>query len=50
LKKVWQRERPTSIEGVNRILNMRAKEHGKSMPSGDTAAATVCNGLYLYVF
>ena len=29
---------------------MRIKEKGKSMPSGDAAAATVCTGLYFYVF
>ena len=50
LKALCGRERPTRITSVYRYCNMRDREHGKSMPSGDAAAAAFLMGIYLYLF
>ena len=50
LKMIFDRERPTRILNVYRICNMRDLEHGKSMPSGDAAAAAFFCGTYSFLF
>jgi membrane-associated phospholipid phosphatase len=50
LKALSGRERPTKVEQVERICDMRSKEKGKSMPSGDAAAAALITGIYLFCF
>lgn len=50
LKAIGGRERPIRIPTVNRLCNMRMLEHGKSMPSGDAAAATLLMSTYLFLF
>jgi membrane-associated phospholipid phosphatase len=50
LKMLFDRERPTRILNVYRICNMRDLEHGKSMPSGDAAAAAYFCGTYIYLY
>lgn len=50
LKALGGRERPTRIPTVHRYCNMRILERGKSMPSGDAAAAAFLMGLYLFLY
>jgi len=51
LKKIIGRDRPEKIKGVKRVCNMRDLEHGnKSMPSGDTLAASFVLSEYAYIF
>ena len=50
LKALIGRERPTRITHVFRFCNMRDKEHGKAMPSGDSAAGAYFLALYALVF
>lgn len=50
LKKIVGRERPTKVASKSRICNMRDREHGKSMPSGDSAAAAFLLSLYFWFF
>ena len=41
LKKVVKRERPNRILTVRRMCNMRKREKGMSMPSGDSASCAL---------
>jgi len=50
LKMLFDRDRPSRILKVYRYCNMRDLEHGKSMPSGDAAAAAFFCGTYFYLF
>ena len=50
VKALIGRLRPTKIEYVYRICNMRDLEHGMAMPSGDTYACAFFCGLYYYIF
>lgn len=50
LKMVCGRERPTHLPHKNRWCNMREREHGKSMPSGDAAACAFLMAIYLYMY
>lgn len=48
LKAFFARERPSHLGFTSRLVNMREREHGKSMPSGDTlASAFFCMFFYL---
>ena len=50
LKAIIGRERPSRIASVYRILNMRDLEHGKAMPSGDSACCAYFCCMYSIVF
>ena len=50
LKAIIGRERPTRILKVFRLCNMRDLEHGKAMPSGDSAACAYFCGIYWLTF
>lgn len=41
MKKFFKRERPTRILTVRRMCNMRKREKGMSMPSGDSASCAL---------
>jgi membrane-associated phospholipid phosphatase len=49
-KKIANRERPTNLLFLKRLLDMRSREHGKAMPSGDTFAAAYFCVIYYYIF
>ena len=50
LKAIIGRERPSRIVSVHRILNMRDLEHGKAMPSGDSACGAYFCCMYSIMF
>lgn len=50
LKAFFGRERPTRITSVFRLCNMRDLEHGKAMPSGDSAAGAYFLTIYMLIF
>ena len=47
LKMLLGRERPSHLPQKNRWCNMRAREKGKSLPSGDAAACAFIATVYL---
>ena len=49
-KILLQRDRPTRVRNVYRLCNMRDREKGKSMPSGDSFAAVYLTAIYLWVY
>ena len=50
LKKVIGRHRPSNLLFLKRHLDMRSREPGKSMPSGDTLAAAYFCIFYIFIF
>lgn len=50
LKKLCARQRPSNLLFLKRHLDMRSREPGKAMPSGDTFAAAYFCIFYIYYF